>query len=225
MVQPYLYWKVEFDLLITVPAIVVLLLCELGPKVLRIYDMAHQAWALKDVTTIQSFLLNCTSISHRPISPAVNFGIGTHFHYIVPFYQPAACFACGQLVLRLLCGFHVYIYIYIYLCIRTYHVRKNYVTYIVAMRPYFSRLRQFRRLLCVAAMSSLLQLCDFKMDTEKQRQHRRDDVRLTESGNARGEQLNTCGACRVANQQSLAWLSGSERRRPGWFLDMKYQTC
>jgi len=46
----------------------------------------------------------------------------------------------------------------VYLCVRTYHVRNNYVTYIVAMRPYFSRLRQFRRLLCVAAMSSLPQL-------------------------------------------------------------------
>jgi len=63
------------------------------------------------------------------------------------------------------------------------------------------------------------------MDTEKQRQRRRDDVRLTENGNARSKQLNTRGAYRVANQQSLAWLSGSERRRPGWFLDMKYQTC
>ena len=63
------------------------------------------------------------------------------------------------------------------------------------------------------------------MDTEKQRQRRLDDTRLTESGNARSEQLNTRGAYRVANQQSLACLSGSERRRPGWFLDMKYQTC
>ena len=53
----------------------------------------------------------------------------------------------------------VYIYIiYIYMCIRTYHVRNNYITYIVAMQPYFSRLRQFRWLLCVAAMSSLPQL-------------------------------------------------------------------
>jgi len=49
--------------------------------------------------------------------------------------------------------------------------------------------------------------------------------RLTESRNARSEQLNTCGVYRIANQQSLACLSGSERRRPGWFLDMKYQTC
>jgi len=63
------------------------------------------------------------------------------------------------------------------------------------------------------------------MDTKKQRQCRRDDARLTKSGNARSEQLNTHGAYRVANQQSWACLSGSERRRPGWFLDMKYQTC
>jgi len=51
------------------------------------------------------------------------------------------------------------------------------------------------------------------MDTEKQRQRRRDDARLTESGNARSEQLNTRGAYsnRVANQRSLACLSGSER--------------
>jgi len=73
-------------------------------------------------------------------------------------------------------------------------------------------------------MSSLPQY-DFEMDTEKQRQRRHDDARLTESGNARSEQLNTRCAYRVANQQSLAYLSGSERRRPGWFLDMKYQTC
>ena len=58
------------------------------------------------------------------------------------------------------------------------------------------------------------------MDTEKQRQRRHDDVRLTESGNARSEQLNTRGAYRVAKQQNLACLSGSERGRPGWFLDM-----
>jgi len=66
---------------------------------------------------------------------------------------------------------------------------------------------------------------DFEMDTEKQRQRRRDDARLTESGNARSEQLNTYGAYRVTDQQSFACLGGSERRRPSWFLDMKYQTC
>ena len=65
------------------------------------------------------------------------------------------------------------------------------------------------------------------MDTEKQRQRRHDDVRLTESGNTRSKQLNTHGAYTVAsaNQQSLACLSGSQRRRPCWFIDMKYQTC
>jgi len=86
-------------------------------------------------------------------------------------------------------------------------MRNNYVTYIVAMQPYFSQLRQFRLLLCVAAVYHSY---DFEMDTEKQRQRRRDDVRLTKSGNARSEQLNTRGAYRVANQQSLACLSGSE---------------
>jgi len=63
------------------------------------------------------------------------------------------------------------------------------------------------------------------MDTEKQRQRRCNDARLTESGNVRSEQLTTRGAYRVANQQSLACLSGSECRRHSWFLDMKYQTC
>ena len=46
----------------------------------------------------------------------------------------------------------LYTYTYMYIC--TYHMRNNYVTYIAAMRPYFSRLR----LLCIAAMSSLPQL-------------------------------------------------------------------
>jgi len=50
---------------------------------------------------------------------------------------------------------HLLVYIYIYLCVRTYHVHNNYVTYIVAMRPCLSRLRQFRRLLCVATMNSV----------------------------------------------------------------------
>jgi len=52
----------------------------------------------------------------------------------------------------------LHIYIYIYICVRTYHMCNNYVTYIVAMQPYFSRLRQFRWLLCVAVMSSQPQL-------------------------------------------------------------------
>jgi len=50
------------------------------------------------------------------------------------------------------------------------------------------------------------------MNTEKQRQRRHDDARLTESGNARSEQLNTRGAYRVANQQSLVpeWIRTSK---------------
>jgi len=61
------------------------------------------------------------------------------------------------------------------------------------------------------------------MDTEKQRQGRRDDSRLSESRDARSEQLL------VMPTESLLtngeWLpgelfSGSERRTPGWFLDM-----
>ena len=45
-------------------------------------------------------------------------------------------------------------------------------------------------------------------------------MRLTKSGNARRKQLHTHGAYRVAKQQNLACLSGSERQRPEWFLDM-----
>ena len=71
---------------------------------------------------------------------------------LATFYQLAAHFTCGQLVLRLSCGFHIC------MCVHTYHVRNNYIMYIVTMRPYVSRLWQFRRVLCVAAMSSLLQL-------------------------------------------------------------------
>ena len=45
-------------------------------------------------------------------------------------------------------------------CVSTYHdhVRNNYATYITAMRPYFSRLWQFRWLLCIATMNSPAQL-------------------------------------------------------------------
>ena len=56
------------------------------------------------------------------------------------------------------------------------------------------------------------------MDAEKQRQHRRDDARLIESGNARSEQLLSCGAYRVADQQRMAarraleWIGASEAR-------------
>jgi len=62
------------------------------------------------------------------------------------------------------------------------------------------------------------------MDTEKQRQRRRNDVRLTESRNARSEQLLVVPTESLTNRE---WelLNGLERRRPGCFLDMQYQTC
>jgi len=55
---------------------------------------------------------------------------------------------------------------------------------------------------------------DFEMDTKKERQHRHNSVRLTESRNARNEQLNAGDAYRVANQQSLAykWIRMSKAR-------------
>jgi len=64
------------------------------------------------------------------------------------------------------------------------------------------------------------------MDTEKQRQHRRDDARLTESGNARTKQLLVVSTELLTTREWLPGelLNGSEHRRPGWFLDMKYQT-
>jgi len=65
------------------------------------------------------------------------------------------------------------------------------------------------------------------MDTEKQRQLRRDDARLTESRNARSKQLFMMLTESLTNRE---WLPGEllselERRRAGWVLDMKDQTC
>jgi len=63
------------------------------------------------------------------------------------------------------------------------------------------------------------------MDTKKQRQCRRDDARLIESGNTRTEQLLSCGAYRVTDQQRMAarraleWIGTSEAR-----LDFGYET-
>ena len=60
------------------------------------------------------------------------------------------------------------------------------------------------------------------MDIEKQRQHRCDDARLTKSGNARSEQLLVVPTESLTNREWLLGelLSGSERRRPSWLLDM-----
>ena len=60
---------------------------------------------------------------------------------LLPFYQLAASFVCSQLVL---CDYFVfsasvciYVRTYVSLCVSTYHMRNNYVTYIVAMQPLF----------------------------------------------------------------------------------------
>ena len=61
------------------------------------------------------------------------------------------------------------------------------------------------------------------MDTEKQRQRTRDDSRLTESGDARSEQLLVMPTeSLLTNGEWLPGelLSGLECRMPGWILDM-----
>jgi len=79
------------------------------------------------------------------------------------------------------------------------------LTYIVAMQLYFSQLWQFRRLLCVATMSSLSY--EFEIDTEKQRQYRCNDARLTESGNARSKQLLVMPTeSLMAARRTLEWI-------------------
>jgi len=50
------------------------------------------------------------------------------------------------------------------------------------------------------------------MDTEKQRQRRRDDVRLTESGNARSEQLLVVPTESLTNRVWLVWIRTSKAR-------------
>ena len=99
---------------------------------------------------------------------------------------------------------------YIYLCVRTYHMHNNYITYIVAMRPYFSWLWQFRRLLCAATMNSLAQLWlwDGYREAEATYMWRHEADRERK----RQKQAATCGAYRVANlcateaaRRALVW--------------------
>ena len=53
---------------------------------------------------------------------------------------------------------------------------------------------------------------EFEIDTKKQRQHRHNNTRLTESGNARGEQLLVVPTELLTDSEWLPWklLSGSE---------------
>ena len=88
----------------------------------------------------------------------------------------------------------------------------------------------------VATMSTLRSQAQLHVqDTEKPKQCRCNDVRLTESRNTRSEQLllmhvmptelSTCGL-----KWDWEWLPGSypvdrNIQRPCWLLEMKYQTC
>ena len=71
------------------------------------------------------------------------------------FYQLAG----PKIALRFL---YLFAYWSVGLCIPTYHVLNNYVTYIVAMRLHFSGLWQSRQLLCAATMSSLEQFMSLR---------------------------------------------------------------
>jgi len=63
------------------------------------------------------------------------------------------------------------------------------------------------------------------MDTEKQRQHRRDDARLTESGNARTEQLLVVSTESLTNREWLPGelLNGLERQSRKARLVCRYE--
>jgi len=50
------------------------------------------------------------------------------------------------------------------------------------------------------------------MDTKKQRQHRCDDARLTESGNARNKQLLVVPTESLTNRVWLEWIRTSKTR-------------
>ena len=65
-----------------------------------------------------------------------------------PLASSIACFIFSPKIS--LCFQHLLVH---GLCIFTYHVCNNYVTYIVTMRLYFSQLWEFGRLLSVATLS------------------------------------------------------------------------
>ena len=139
------------------------------------------------------------------------------------FYQPATCKACGRLVLRLLYSFCVCLYLG--LCVPTYHLHNNYITYIAAIWLDFIWLWQSRLLLCVSTCTmSRLASYECKIDTEKQRQCRRNDARLTKSRNARSEQLLVMPTESLTDWEWLPGelLSGLECSNVWLFLDRKH---
>jgi len=64
------------------------------------------------------------------------------------------------------------------------------------------------------------------MDTEKQRQHRRDNARLTESGNARSEQLLLMPTEQLTNWN---WVPGEPLNGPAvfwiWNINIRLVSC
>ena len=74
-----------------------------------------------------------------------------------PFHNHKARKAASAFVNPHFIGMYWNLTKFFVLCIPTFHMHNNYIMYIVAMRPYFSHLWQFRWLLCVATMSSLAQ--------------------------------------------------------------------
>ena len=141
-------------------------------------------------------------IANTYINPLHVLYIAEYQSVALALFLPAGCMrnawpAGPKITLRFMC---------LHLCVST----LSSVQYLrhVAMPSYFSRLWQIRWLLCVVVQHSY----KFKMDTEKQRQHRCDDSRLTKSRNARSKQLTAMPTESLTNREWLPGelLSGSE---------------
>ena len=108
------------------------------------------------------------------------------------YFLPAGCALCTPPT-GLLCFPHLLV-CWSVLCILTYHVGNNYVMFIVAMRPYFSQLRQF---------SWLAALCStYSYEFEILRS--RGNVDAMTWGFPRAETPATFDTYRVANRQRMA---------------------
>ena len=100
------------------------------------------------------------------------------------------------------------------LCIPTYHARNSYVMCIASMQPYFSQLRQFRRLLCVAAMSSLAQLRVWdgygEAEATKMRQHKADREQKCQKWAATRDAYRVTNQQRMAVRRAIEWIRMSK---------------
>jgi len=92
--------------------------------------------------------------------------------------------------------------------------------YIVAMRPLVDFSNSDGYLLCVAHLAMNL------IDNKRQSQRRRNNARLTESGNARSEQLLVMPTESLNDREWVPVELLSELKHLGLAgLDMKYQIC